>query len=47
MNTRVEKIIEYLRKRQELIDKSDKGSIEINFSGDKIVPSIKIFDDIK
>lgn len=47
MNSRTEKIIEYLRKRQELIDKSDKGSIEINFSGDKTVPSIKIFDDIK
>ena len=45
--TRTDKLIEYLRKRFELIDKSEKGSIEINFSGDKIVPSIKIFDDIK
>jgi hypothetical protein len=45
--TRTEKLIEYLRKRSELIDKSDKGSIEINFSGDKIAPSVKIFDDIK
>ncbi len=45
--TRVEKLIEYLRSRSALIDKSEKGSIEINFSGDKIVPSIKIFDDIK
>ncbi len=45
--TRTDRLIEYLRSRQALIDKSDKGSIEINFSGDKIVPSIKIFDDIK
>lgn len=47
MDTRVEKLIEYLKRRSELIDKSEKGSIEINFSGEKIVPSIKIFDDIK
>lgn len=48
MQSRTEKIIEYFQreKTKALIDSSDKGSIEINFSGDKTVPSIKIFDDI-
>lgn len=45
--TRVEKIIEYLSSRKDLLNEIHKGSIEINFSGDKITPSIKIFDDIK
>jgi hypothetical protein len=47
MSTRTEKLIKYLLSRQELIDKAEKGSIEINFSGEKIVPSIKVFDEIK
>ena len=45
-NERTEKIIDFLHKRKDLINEAEKGSIEINFSGDKIVPSIKIFDDI-
>lgn len=44
---RTEKIIEYLQKRKDLIDSTEKGSIEINFSGDKTVPSLRIFDDIQ
>ncbi len=47
MTTRVEKIIAYLTTRKELLEEVDKGSIEINFSGEKIVPSIKVFDDIQ
>jgi len=48
MNTkeRTEKIIDYLHRRKDLINSTEKGSIEINFSGEKLVPSIKIFDDI-
>jgi hypothetical protein len=45
-NERTEKIINYLSYRKDLINQAEKGSIEINFSGEKIVPSIKIFDDI-
>lgn len=47
MNTRTQKLIEYIQSKSELIDSADKGSLEIHFSGEKIVPSIKIFDDIK
>lgn len=47
MKERTEKIIEYLIKRKELINQTEKGSIEINFSGDKISPSVKVFDEIK
>jgi hypothetical protein len=45
-NDRTEKIIDYLTRRKDLINQAEKGSIEINFSGEKIAPSIKIFDDI-
>lgn len=45
-NERTEKLIDYLHKRSDLINQAEKGSIEINFSGDNIVPSIKIFDSI-
>jgi hypothetical protein len=47
MSTRTEKLIQYLLSRKELIDEAEKGSIEINFSGEKISPSIKVFDEIK
>jgi hypothetical protein len=45
-NERTEKLIDYLNRRRDLINQAEKGSIEINFSGENIVPSIKIFDNI-
>jgi len=47
IKTRTEKIIAYLQECKPLIDSVNKGSIEINFSGDKLIPSLKIFHDIK
>lgn len=38
---RIQRIIEALEKHKDLINDSDKGTIEINFSGDKENVSIK------
>lgn len=40
-NKRIERIIEALKKYEELINDSEKGAIEINFSGSKENISIK------
>lgn len=42
MKKRLERIIEKLLKNKDLIEAVDKGSIEINFSGDSETVQIKI-----
>lgn len=39
---RLEKIISKLRANEELINNSEKGSIEINYAGNNVVVSIKV-----
>lgn len=39
---RLERIISKLRANEELINNSDKGSIEINYAGSNVVVSIKV-----
>lgn len=40
-NKRIERIVELLKKHEALINETDKGSIEINFSGSKENVAIK------
>lgn len=39
---RLEKIISKLRANEELINNSEKGSVEINYAGNSVVISIKV-----